>query len=159
MSFLQNLLNVILTKYLKQEVDDDLSVSVDERSPYGLSKTGDIKIYVSWSKGNDVTAPPPPQWRSVLSTSITESLLLPKFSKSSPSVFRDTQWSASNDAYLLFKFDVSSFSVTLDIEIFTGHFADFEQFKVIYFANYGQVRIDPLFFTDSGQVSYFTEFG
>ena len=85
-------------------------------------------------------------------------LLLPKFGKSSPSVIRDTQWSASN-VYLLFKFDVSSFSVTLDIEIFTGHFADFEQFKVyIYFANHGQVRIDP-FFTDSGQVSYYTEFG
>ena len=47
----------------------------------------------------------------------------------------------------MFKFDVSSFSVTLDIQIFTGHFADFEQFKVdIYFANYGQVRIDPIFF-------------
>ena len=39
--FLQNF---IITKHLKQEVDDDLSVCVDERSPCGLS-TGDIKIY------------------------------------------------------------------------------------------------------------------
>ena len=44
LSFLQNLLNFIITKYLKQEVDDDPSVCVDERSPHGLSITGDIKI-------------------------------------------------------------------------------------------------------------------
>ena len=42
LSFLQN---VIITKYLKQEVDDDLSVCLDERSSCGLSITGDIKIY------------------------------------------------------------------------------------------------------------------
>ena len=42
---LQNLLNFIIAKYLKQEADDDLSVCVDERSPCGLSITGDIKIY------------------------------------------------------------------------------------------------------------------
>ena len=40
LSFLQNLLNLIITKYLKQEVDDDLSICVG-----GLSITGDIKIY------------------------------------------------------------------------------------------------------------------
>ena len=45
LSFLQNLLNFIIIKYLKQEVDDDLSVCVDERSPYGLAINGDIKIY------------------------------------------------------------------------------------------------------------------
>ena len=45
LSFLQNLLNFTVTKYLKQEVDDDLSVCVDERSPGGLSITADIKIY------------------------------------------------------------------------------------------------------------------
>ena len=39
--FLQNLLDFIITKYLKQEVDDDLG---DESSPRGLSITGDIKI-------------------------------------------------------------------------------------------------------------------
>ena len=43
--FLQNLLNFIITKYLKQEVNDDLSICMDERSPYGLSITGDIKTY------------------------------------------------------------------------------------------------------------------
>ena len=43
--FLQNFLNFAITKYLKQEVDDDLSVCVVERSPCGLSITGDIKIY------------------------------------------------------------------------------------------------------------------
>ena len=45
LSFLQNLLNFIITKYLKQEVDDDLSLCVVERSPCGLSITGGIKIY------------------------------------------------------------------------------------------------------------------
>ena len=45
LSFLQNLLNFIITKYLKKEFDDDLTVRVDERSPCGLSVTGDIKIY------------------------------------------------------------------------------------------------------------------
>ena len=38
LSFLENLLNFIITKYLRQEVDDDWSVC-------GLSVTGDIKIY------------------------------------------------------------------------------------------------------------------
>ena len=41
-SFLQNF---IITKYLKQEVDDNLSICLDERSHCGLSITGDIKIY------------------------------------------------------------------------------------------------------------------
>ena len=45
LSFLQNLLNFIITKYLKQQVNDDLRVCMDERSPCGLSVTGDIKIY------------------------------------------------------------------------------------------------------------------
>ena len=45
LSFLQNLLNFIITKYLTQEVDDDLSVCMDERSLCGLSMTGDRKIY------------------------------------------------------------------------------------------------------------------
>ena len=43
--FLQNLLNFIITKYLKQDIDDNLSICVDERSPCGLSITRDIKIY------------------------------------------------------------------------------------------------------------------
>ena len=37
LSVLQNLLNFIIIKYLKQ-VDDDLSVCMDERSPCGLYK-------------------------------------------------------------------------------------------------------------------------
>ena len=45
LSFLQNLLNFIITKYLKQEVTGDLSICVNKRSPCGLSITGDIKIY------------------------------------------------------------------------------------------------------------------
>ena len=45
LSFLQNLLNFIITKYLKKEFNDDLSVGVDERSPWDLPITGDIKIY------------------------------------------------------------------------------------------------------------------
>ena len=44
LSFLQNLQNFIITKYLKQEVDV-FSVCVDEYSPCGLSIIGDIKIY------------------------------------------------------------------------------------------------------------------
>ena len=45
------------------------------------------------------------------------------------------------------------------IDFQTSHFADFEQFKVdIYFANFGQVKIDPIrFFTTLD--CYFTEFG
>ena len=45
LSFLQNLLNVIMRKYLKKEFDNDLTVGMDECSPCGLSVTGDIKIY------------------------------------------------------------------------------------------------------------------
>ena len=44
LSFLQNLLNFIITKYLKKEFDDNLSVGVDEHSHCGLSVTEDIKI-------------------------------------------------------------------------------------------------------------------
>ena len=35
----------IIAKYLKQEVNGELSVCVDECSPCGLSVTGDIMIY------------------------------------------------------------------------------------------------------------------
>ena len=45
LSFLQNLLNFIITKYLKQQVKDDLKVCVDERSPCAFCVTGDIKIH------------------------------------------------------------------------------------------------------------------
>ena len=43
---------------MKQEVDDDLSIRVDERSLCGLSITGGIKIdQCHGIKGNDVTFP------------------------------------------------------------------------------------------------------
>ena len=42
LSFLQSF---VITKYLKQEVDDDLSIYMDEHSLCGLSITGDKKIY------------------------------------------------------------------------------------------------------------------
>ena len=58
LSFLQNLLNFIITKYWKQEVDEDLSACADEHSSCDLSITGDIKIYQCYViKGNDVTTP------------------------------------------------------------------------------------------------------
>ena len=44
LSFLQSFLNFIITKYSKQEVDANLSLCVVERSPCGLSITGDIRI-------------------------------------------------------------------------------------------------------------------
>ena len=45
LSFLQNFLNFIITKYLKQEVDDNLSLCMVEHSPCDLSITRDTKIY------------------------------------------------------------------------------------------------------------------
>ena len=58
MSFLQNLLNFVIAKYLKQQVDDDLSFCVDESSPWGISITGDKKIYLdTWSKANKLLPP------------------------------------------------------------------------------------------------------
>ena len=82
--FLQNLLNFITTKYSIQEVDDGLSICMDEHSLCGLSITGDTKNYQCHMIYY-------PQWRSALSTSITELLLLPKFDNSSPSVTQDKE--------------------------------------------------------------------
>ena len=42
--FLQNLLNFIITKYFKQELDDGLSICMDECNSCSLSITGDKKI-------------------------------------------------------------------------------------------------------------------
>ena len=44
LSLLQSLLNfiIIITKYLKQESNDDLCGCMDERSPSGLSTIGDM---------------------------------------------------------------------------------------------------------------------
>ena len=117
--FLQNFLNFIITKYLEKEVDDDLSLCVVEHSPCGLPLTGDNED-LSMSRDEKVMTL---LWRSDLSTSITECLLLPKFDNSNPSVTwdkeichlrRSKQWNPLNDNYLLSKFDVSSFFLTGD---------------------------------------------
>ena len=73
------MLNFIITEYLKQEVDDDISVCVNERSSSGHSITGDKYLSTSRDKGNDVANPN----RSVLWTSIKGLLLLAKFDNSS----------------------------------------------------------------------------
>ena len=39
LSFMQTLLDFVITKYFKQEVDDNLSICVDECIPCGLSIT------------------------------------------------------------------------------------------------------------------------
>ena len=50
-----------------------------------------------------------------------------------------------NNVYLLSKFDVSSFSLTGDIELSNWSFCDFEQFKGgIHFTNFGQVKTVPI---------------
>ena len=68
--FLQNLLDFTITKYLKQEGDDDLRVCMDERSPCGLSITGDIHVMKrKWCNC--------PQWRSALSMSIQSCFYCP----------------------------------------------------------------------------------
>ena len=87
--FMQNLQNFIITKYFKQDVDDGLSVYLDECSSCGLSITGDMKIYQSHVIKR--------QWHfltaigSTLWTSIKESFLLPKLDSSSSSVTRDIE--------------------------------------------------------------------
>ena len=47
LSLLQNLLNFIITKYMKQEINGNLSICVDERSPCGHSITGDKDLSMS----------------------------------------------------------------------------------------------------------------
>ena len=83
----------------EQEVDDDLSICVDERSPCGLSITGDkdkplykdlsrvMCHYVTLSKGNGVTT----AREKCPIAFYTELLLLPKFDNSCSSVTRDKE--------------------------------------------------------------------
>ena len=71
--------NFSITKYLKQEVDDNLYTSVDEQS---LCITGDIKIHLTWSKSNVTTH------NGEVPYQMKELLLLPKFDNSSPFVTR-----------------------------------------------------------------------
>ena len=84
LSFLQNLLNFIITKYLKQEVEDDLSIYVNERGSCDLSITGDIKIYQCHMIM--LLAP-----MEKCLTSTKEVFLQPKFDNSSSAVTRDQE--------------------------------------------------------------------
>ena len=64
LSFLQNPLNFFI-KYLKHEVDGDLSICMDKRSSCGLydwrykDLSHDLyhKIYVTWSTGSGIAIP------------------------------------------------------------------------------------------------------
>ena len=55
-------MNFIITKYLKQEVDDDLSVCMNELSHCGLSVTKGIKVYQCFFHSClSLKNPPPPR--------------------------------------------------------------------------------------------------
>ena len=88
LSFLQNLLKVFITKYLKQEVKDNLSLLVDKHSSCGICNWRYKDLSMSHDQKVILLCP---KWRSALSTSITKLLLLPNFYKSSPSVTRDKE--------------------------------------------------------------------
>ena len=83
--FLQNF---IITKYLKQ-VDDDLSICMNELSPCGLSITGDIDL--SLSRDQKVMTLVPPMEKFPMDSIITVLFLLLKFDNSSSSVIRDKE--------------------------------------------------------------------
>ena len=101
--FLQNLMNFLITKYLKHELDG-VNVALV------ASIIGDIKIYQCHMIKRQWRCYL--QWRGSLSTFITELLFLSKFGHRSPSVTRDneicqsTQRNPFNNVYLLSKFDV-----------------------------------------------------
>ena len=86
LSFLQNLLNFIITKYFKQEVDDDLSLCVVERSHCGLYNWRYKDLSMSLDEKVVMLL-----WRSALWTSLTELLFLPKFDNNSPFVTQDQE--------------------------------------------------------------------
>ena len=88
LSFLQNLLNFIVTKNLKQEVHDGLSICMNECSPCGLSIIGDKDLLMSHDQKVTMLLT---QWRNTLWTSIKELFLLPKFNNSSPFATRDKE--------------------------------------------------------------------
>ena len=87
LSFLQNLLNFIITKHFKQ-VNDDLSICMDERSPCGLYNSR-YKDFLMSGDQNVITLLL--KWRSALWSSIEELFLLPTFDSSSPYVTRDKE--------------------------------------------------------------------
>ena len=126
MSFLQNLLNFYITKYLKQEFDDNLSIWVDKPSSCGRCNWRYKDLTMSYDQKVMALLSP------ALSTSIMELLWLPKFDNSTSSVTRDkeichyrlrrsTQRNPFNDVYVLSKFDVSSLR-TLKIKKRKKHF-------------------------------------
>ena len=84
--FLAKFLKFYYHKYLKQEVDDNLSLCVVEHSPCGLSNWRYKDLQMS-SDEKVMTL----LWRSALLTSITGLLLLPNFDNSSCSVIRDRE--------------------------------------------------------------------
>ena len=47
LSLLQNFLNFIMTKYLKQDISGELNICVDECSPFVFSITGDEGLSMS----------------------------------------------------------------------------------------------------------------
>ena len=83
---MQNFLDFVITKYLKQEVDDDLNLCVVECSSCGLSVTADKDLSISCDEKVMMLL-----WKSALSTSITELVLLPKVDNSRPSQTRDEE--------------------------------------------------------------------
>ena len=131
---------------------------MDECSLCSLSITRNIKIYQlnvikRWWRYY-------PQWRSALCTSIKE-LFLQVFVASEPRIKRFVKvtriqgngissfWGQVPNRTLwmrftlLSKFDASRFSMTVVVYSQTGHFADFEKFKIdSHFADFGHVKID-----------------
>ena len=91
-------------------------------------------------------ASPPPGHQPWTPGGLTVPLIPPAAKKNDVSIFfqdypLSTQWNLLNEVYLLSIFDVSSFSI---IDFQTGHFANFEQFKIdSHFANFGKVNINP----------------
>ena len=82
LSFLQNLLNFVITKYLKQ-VDDDLCIWVDKHSSCGLYNWRYKDLSVSRDQKEMVLLSP---MEKCYINFYHELLLLPKFDNSSSSV-------------------------------------------------------------------------
>ena len=128
LSFLQKMLNFIIAKFLKQEVDDNLSICVDKHNPCAYNwRHKDLSIWCDQRVMKLLSL-----MEKVLWTSSKEMFLLSKFDNSSPSVPRDkeicpshmimrwwchyllresTQWTLLNEVYQL-SISVSSFSMT-----------------------------------------------
>ena len=150
--FLVNLLNVIITKYSKEEVDDDFSVCVNERSSCGLSMTGDVKIFqchvikMYWLFYPNGEVPYELLSRICFSCSnlITVTPLWLELKR-----FVKVTWLWGDDVTNSWS-RVYNFSI--DINFQTGHFAKYGQFKSDgHFADYGQVLTPHLFLLPLGR--------